>query len=1052
MKGASAVTDSMRRVRSVLATVACFLAAAISLPVTTAHAATALRAATAAWGCGRSVVDTGAETALLSRTIGAAASQVCFQVSPAAGGADTFTISGSAGRILIRASSLSAASAGAGWYLKYVVHADVGLGNFNPRVPTVLPAPPGTITQTSSAKNRYEGNDTQDGYTNPYMSWAEWQNMLDMYALHGINEVYVLPGTDAVYEKVLQDFGYTAAQARAWIPLPATQPWWVMQNLSNDTGPISQSLLDARAALGREIIERCKQLGITPVIPGYFGTVPTDFASANPTADNGNPPHVVAQGTWAGTQRPSWLDPTDPLFAKVAADYYKQANALLGSSTMYRMNPLQEGGNLGGINAGAAASAIMTALQTSEPGATWMQLGWGANPTSAELGGLSPAQLSHLLIADGTSDTGSAMPDRDAAWPNTNWLFGTIPFGGGQTAMGANGQAWLDRYFSELAKAGSHMTGIAFQPEGVNDQAAFELFAEIPWHSSAFNLDEWMTQYALGRYGTDQAAAAWSAIVGAYTRPVTCCAQESPLGVIPSLSDATTPNFDVQAFATALPLLTSAAKSVTQTAAFDYDLADVANEVITDWANAELPQISNAYQAKALSTFNALTKTWLQVMGLDDRVLGTVPAFMLGGYVADALHARHTRAESAVLRSNLLHLWTVWFSDSGPSAGNGNLQDYAAHVLSGMINGYYKPSWRLYFNSLSTALANNTSPGPIDWLALGNEFASASTSFPTVPKGNTVAIAEQITKLLAISPIAPPKITAPVNGSALTTSPAAITGTGAAGAAVKVTDNNAPVCSATVASDDSWACAPSTALSAGTHTLSAVQSDAAGDTSNAATVTFAVGTAPSLVDNWSFDTQANGVIADTGSDHFNGTITGTTTLVPGKVGNAAKFDGTVSPITTSAPNLPTPWAVGAWVDPSATSNSANLIDGQRVQGNSSLKIQQNGTSGLVGATSFYVEDYSVDYTAPLNTWTYLTYVDDGSQITVYANGKAVGTIPASFPLSRTDIGSNQSNAGLDVYTGLIDDMSIFANSLTPDQVAALYTSAQAGGTSTSPAP
>jgi alpha-N-acetylglucosaminidase len=1042
----------MRRVRLLLVAIACLLAAATSLPAAAAHAGTVAPVAPAAWGCGRSAGGSGAGTALLRRTIGeAAARQVCFQVNPSTDGADKFTISGSPGSILIRASSLSAASEGAGWYLKYVVHADVGLGEFTPKVPTILPAPAGAITQTSSAKNRYEGNDTQDGYTNPYMSWAKWQHMLDMYALHGINEVYVLPGTDAVYEKVLQDFGYTGAQARSWIPLPATQPWWVMQNLANDTAPISQALLDARAALGKKIVERCKQLGITPVIPGYFGTVPTDFATANATADNGNPPHVVDQGTWNGTQRPAWLDPTDPLFAKVAADYYTQADALLGSSSMYRMNPLQEGGKLGGINAGAAASAIMAALQTSEPGATWMQLGWGANPTSGELGGLSPAQLSHLLIADGVSDTGSAMPDRDADWPNTDWLFGTIPFGGGQTAMGANGQAWLDRYFRELAKPGSHMTGIAFQPEGINDPAAFELFAELPWHSAAFNLHEWLTQYALGRYGTSQAAAAWSAIASVYTRPVTCCGKESPLGKVPSMNDSTRPNFDIATFATALPLLTSAASSVTQTAAFDYDLADVANEVITDWGNTELPQINKAYQAKDLATFDALTKTWLRVMGLDDRVLGTVPAFLLGSYVADAFQAGHTAAESAALRSNLLHLWTIWFSDSGPSTGNGSLQDYAAHVMSGMTSGYYQPRWQMYFTTLRTALADNTTPDPIDWLAFGNQFASAATAYPTTPSGNAVATARQITKLLGISPIAPPKITTPINGSALATSPASIAGTGATGARVTVTDDSAPVCTATVASDDNWVCGPSAPLVAGSHTLSAVQSDAAEDTSNATTVTFAVGTAPSLVDNWTFNSAANGVIADNGSDQFNATVTGSTTLVPGKAGDAAKFDGSVSPITTSAPNLPAPWAVGAWVNPSATSHSANLLDGQRVPGNSSLKIQQNGTPGLVGATSFYIADDSVDFTAPLNSWTYLTYVDDGSQITVYADGTAVGTIPASFPLSRTDIGSNQSNAGLDVYSGLIDDMSVFANSLTPDQVAALYTSAQTGGTSTSSA-
>lgn len=1032
----------MRRLGAALVAAACAAAAAVGLPTATAHATPT------AGTCGGATADTGPETALLSRTIGSkAARQVCFQISSSEK-ADTFTVSGSPGHIVVRASDRSAASAGAGWYLKYVVHADVGMGNFTPKVPNVLPAPSKPITHTSSAKDRYEGNDTQDGYTNPYASWSEWQNMLDMYALHGINEVYVLPGTDAVYAKVLQDFGYTADEARAWVPLPSTQPWWVMQNLSSDTAPISQSLLDSRAALGRKIVERCKQLGITPVIPGYFGTVPTDFAAKNSTADNGNPPHVVAQGTWNNSVRPSWLDPTDPIYPKIAADYYKQADNLLGSSGMYRMNPLQEGGQLGGIDPGKAANAIMTSLLKAEPDATWMQLGWQANPTKAQLAGLTPDQLSHLLITDGTSDTGSAMPTRDSDWPGTNWLFGTIPFGGGQTAMGANGQVWIDRYFAQLEKSDSHMTGISFEPEGINDPAAFELFAELPWHSSAFDLNDWFTQYAMGRYGTNDAAAAWSAISKVYTRPVTCCSKSSPLGKAPSLTASVGANYDTETFSTALPLLVAAEPSVRQKAAYDYDVADVSDEIITNWANQQLPKIKKAYDAKDLSTFNSLTGTWLKAMAADERVLGTVPAFILGNYVADAERAGHSPAESAALKSNVLHLWTIWFSGSGPSASNRSLQDYAQHVMSGMISDYYQPRWTMYFDSLRTALENGTTPASIDWWSYGDKFASSSRSFPTVPHGNTAAFAKQLIRLLDIAAIAPPKITSPINGSATAASPAAISGTGVAGAKVTVTEGSTQVCNATVASDGSWSCAPAAALADGSHTLSAVESDAAGHVSHATTVTFTVGAAPSLVDNWKFDAAPGGVVADDGSGKFDATVTGSTTLVPGKTGNAAKYDGTVSPLTTKAPNLGTPWAVGAWVNPSATSHSANLIDGDRVTGNSSLKIQQNTSTHSVGATSFYVADYAIDYTAPLNTWTYLTYVDDGRSITVYANGKSVGTIPASFPLSRTAIGSNQSPAGKDVYNGLIDDMSVFGNSLTPDQVAALYQSAQTGGTGT----
>lgn len=1031
----------MKRVSLVLMAVVCLIAAAVGLPTTRADAAPG-------GGCDRSSPGDRALTAVLKRTIGApAARQICFDVRDAAG-PETFTISGSPGHVAIRASSLSAATTGTGWYLKYVVHAAVNMGNFTPNVPRLMPAPKSPITHSSSAKDRYEGNDTQDGYTNPYMSWSKWQNMLDMYALHGINEVYVLPGSDAVYEEMLQDFGYTADQAKAWIPLPATQPWWVMQNLSNDTAPISQRLLDDRAALGRKILKRCKELGITPVLPGYFGTVPTDFATVNSTASNGNPPHVVPQGTWNGTQRPAWLDPTDPLFPKVAASYYRHADKLVGSSAMYRMNPLQEGGKLGGIDPGKAANAIMTSLQTSEPGATWMQLGWQANPTKEQLAGLTPDQRSHLLISDGTTDTGSTMPSRDTDWPDTPWLFGTIPFGGGQTAMGANGQVWIDRYYSEAAKAGSNMTGISFAPEGINDPAAFELFAELPWHSKAFDLSKWFSQYAQGRYGTDRADAAWSAIATTYTRPITCCKKESPLGKTPSLTAGISENYDTETFATALPLLTEAAKSVAQPAAYDYDVADVANQVLSNWANDRLPEISAAYNAKDLTTFDRLTRTWLGAMWLDDKTLGSVPDFMIGTYVADAEKAGHDGTESAAYRTNLLDLWSIWFSNRGPSAGNGGLLNYAAHLTSGMIQDYYQPGWQKYFDSLRTALQNNSTPAKIDWLAFGDKFASSTHHYPTGPHGNTVVYAQLLTRLLGVKAIAQPKITTPINGSSLPESPDSVAGTGTAGAKVSVTDGASAVCTTTVATNGNWSCAPSPALADGSHTLSAIQTDAQGRTSNPATVTVTVGKDPTLADNWTFDSATNGVVTDNGRDHFDGTLTGTTTLAAGKSGQAAKFDGSVAPVNTSATNLSGPWAVGAWVNPSAMSHSANLINGDRVQGNSSLKIQQNVTGGAVGATAFYVKDYAIDYVAPLNTWTYLTYVNDGRQITIYANGKVVGTVPASFPLSRAAIGSTQSNAGKDVYTGLIDELSIFANSLTPDQVAALYSSAQTGGTGT----
>lgn len=113
---------------------------------------------------------------------------------------------------------------------------------------------------------------------------------------------------------------------------------------------------------------------MTPVLPGFFGTVPPGFAERRPGA------RVVAQGSWVGFQRPDWLDPTGPVFADLAAAYYRAQRERFGDSTMYKMDLLHEGGVLGPVDAGAAARAVQQALDAAHPGATWAILGWEQNP------------------------------------------------------------------------------------------------------------------------------------------------------------------------------------------------------------------------------------------------------------------------------------------------------------------------------------------------------------------------------------------------------------------------------------------------------------------------------------------------------------------------------------------------------------------------------------------------------------------------------------------------------------------------------------------------
>ncbi|HEV2345422.1 MAG TPA: family 20 glycosylhydrolase [Actinocrinis sp.] len=198
--------------------------------------------------------------------------------------------------------------------------------------------------------------------------------------------------------------------------------------------------------------------------------------------------------------------------------------------------------------------------------------------------------------------------------------------------------------------------------------------------------------------------------------------------------------------------------------------------------------------------------------------------------------------------------------------------------------------------------------------------------------------------------------------------------------------------------------------------------------------------APTLVDDWTMNSVSGSTVTDSATGGHNGTVTGMTTFAPGKVGNAAVFDGSVSPITTSAADLPAPWTASAWVDPTASNASVPLLSSSTM----ALKVQQWNGTGELGATKYGTADYAISYKAPLNTWTYVTWVDDGATITIYANGQSVGTISASMPLGRAWIGSSSKDVGKED----LEEVSVFSSALTASQAAALYNSAQTGGTST----
>ncbi|MFG2497889.1 alpha-N-acetylglucosaminidase [Streptomyces sp. NPDC048441] len=663
-----------------------------------------------------------------------------------AGPADAFRISGRRGHITVTGAGPAAQLTGLRHYLKHTAHANITWAGDQLDLPDRLPGLDKPVSGRANAPHRFVLNDTNDGYTGAYHDWSYWERELDVLALHGYNEVLVYVGADALYHRLFKEFGYSDQELRAWIPAPAHQPWWLLQNMSAFPYPVSRQLLDQRAALGRRIADRVRELGMTPVLPGYFGTVPPGFAAKNPGAK------TVPQGDWVGFTRPDWLDPRTEHFTRVAAAFYRAQDELFGTSTMYKMDLLHEGGKPGDVPVPDAAKAVEKALQTAHPGATWVILGWQSNPPKAIVDAIDK---SRMLVVDGLSDRFPKITDRESDWNSTPYTFGSIWNFGGHTTLGANTPDWADLYEKWRTKDGSTQCGISLMPEAAdNNPAAFELFSELAWRTGDLDLDAWFTEWSESRYGAadPHAAAAWDVLrrtaYGTTRADEWAEGADGLFGARPDLAAKSAASWSPKAmryepadFEPALAELLAVRSQLRNSRAYRQDVLDVARQSLSNRSRVLLPQLKQAYDAEDSTRFDELTRSWLGHMDLLDKLVATDSRHLLGRWVADARSWGADATERDRLAYDQLSLLTVWGTRSGADAG---LRDYANREWAGLVGGLYRLRWETYFKELRSALGEGRAPKAIDWFELEDGWIRDPGDLATRPTGDTYKIAVQV--------------------------------------------------------------------------------------------------------------------------------------------------------------------------------------------------------------------------------------------------------------------------------------------------------------------
>ncbi|WP_306323501.1 MULTISPECIES: alpha-N-acetylglucosaminidase [unclassified Streptomyces] len=737
--------------RTVLGTTAAVgLGTALGVGAPAAQAAPPATAASAP-----TALDTAAARAALNRQLPHHAEQIRLRLVEADGTEDRFRVTGTTGRITVYGTTPATLLAGVHWYLKYECGALIAWNGSQLDLPERLPAPSKTLERATALPHRFALNDTNDGYTAPFADWSYWEREIDILALHGCNEVMVIAGMEAVYHRVLKDFKYSDEEARAWLPAPSHQAWWLLQNLHSYGGPLSPELLARRAELGRRIADRLRELGMKPVMPGYYGHVPKGFVERN-----GGDAHVVPQGVWHGFERPDWLDPRTGAFADVAASFYRHQRDLFGEIDAFKMDLLHEGGTAGDVPVPDAARGVEKALQKNRPGATWVILGWEANPLPELIDAIDKKKM---LIVDGVSDRFTSVTDREKDWAGTPYAFGTIPNFGGRTTIGARAHIWQQKFFAWRDKANSALSGTAYLPESTDrDPAAFELWSELAWMDGTLDREAWFASYADFRYGRRDkgARAAWQALhETAYQHKATerSDPHDSLFAARPDLSADRAAYYapralayDPARFDAALTGLLRVAGDLRRSAAYKYDLVDVTRQALAHRSRQLLPQLKAAYADKDRATFTTLSTLWLNLMRLSDDVTGTNSAFLLGPWVQDARNLATNDTERAEFERCAKTLITVWGDRA--TSDPGNLHEYANREWNGLMADFYVPRWQKWLDELSDALAAGRDPAKVDWFAFEEPWTRERKDYPLRPYGDPYRTAARVRDVLARAP------------------------------------------------------------------------------------------------------------------------------------------------------------------------------------------------------------------------------------------------------------------------------------------------------------
>jgi len=623
-------------------------------------------------------------------------------------GKDVFEIDQEKGKILLSGSNGISIASALNYYLKNYTNCDISWNGTNLKLPAVLPMPKQKIVKQTPYTYRYNLNYCTFNYSMSWWDWKRWEWEIDWMALNGINMPLAITGQNAVWDRVYKKLGFNDHDLSTFFSGPAYFNWFWMGNLDGWGGPLPQSFIQFQENLQKQILQRERALGMTPILPAFTGHVPPAFKDKFPRAK-------LKKTNWQGFNDVYILDPDDPMFTQIGKQFLEEEIKTFGTNHYYSADTFNENTppTNDSLYLNNVSKKVYESMSSIDKNAVWIMQGWMFS-YSAKF--WQPTQIKALLnavpndkmiVLDLYSESKPIWNKTDAYYGKP-WIWCMLHNFGGNVSMYGRMNEVANHPSETLNNpASGNLMGIGLTPEAIEQNPVmYALMLENVWNNKPINLDIWLPNYIKRRYGqqNEDALKAWGILRNTvYKGDVRSGGSESIITGRPTLAKSTkwtntSKYYDPAKLITALEYFNKASRQLKNSDGFKYDLIDLTRQVLANYADTLQIQFALAYKNKNIEAFQQNSESFLKVIDDLDLLLSSRQDFLLGKWLNTARKLGTTESEKDLYEENARNQITLWGDKESP------LHDYACKQWSGLLIDFYKPRWKAYIESLTLNL------------------------------------------------------------------------------------------------------------------------------------------------------------------------------------------------------------------------------------------------------------------------------------------------------------------------------------------------------------